>query len=578
MSKPDVKKNNKKEERRRSRRVRRRLNASLSGKNNINLYAQTVDVSSFGFKLMLESGASVAPGDCYKISFNEINSVSDVLLVWVRQSSDCVFVGAEKIFSGKGNISRTRLSELLFNLMDRGVSGELRFTRGSTIKSVFFNMGSIVFADSNQEFDTFPALLVRAGRISQKDFDKVWAEHMKSPDERMEKFLLEFGCLNVNDIISANAFRTKEIVKGIFGWSEGDFEFLEGQLPPVESCKLDISNADLIVSGIRMTSLDRLKKILSSIMDIPLSVSTDPLHLFQSVTLTEEERAVMKLVDGRTSINQIVKKCGFTEEAALSALSVLTGSYLVELGESIVESEILEGGESISEVAEIEARIDKAHFQLNSKNNYEILGVSSSSDYNEIRKAYYSMARDFHPDLHHRLGKGYESKLNDIFSRINDAHDLLSDESRRKKYDEKLEAKRIKSVLSSKKGPRYKQSAGDLYRWGNIKYGKEDFPAAAEMFRMAVRLEPEKALYHFAAGKALSLIPKKLKEAEECFLKSIEKDPYNARYLLELGKLYLKARLPTRAKKIFIETLSVDPDNDAARKGIEAVNKVAAKR
>jgi len=345
----------------------------------------------------------------------------------------------------------------------------------------------------------------------------------------------------------------------------------------VESCRLDTSNADLIVAGIRMTSLDRLKEILSPIMDIPLSVSTDPLHLFQSVTLTEDEKAVVKCVDGRASLRQIVKDCAFSEETVLRAASVLTGSYLVELGESISETGVSEG-ESISEVAEIEARIDRAHFQLDSKNHYEILSLASSAGYNEIRKAYYSMARDYHPDLHHRLGKGYESKLNDIFSRVNDAHDLLSDESRRKKYDETLEAKRLGSMSSSAKGQRYKQSAGDLYKWGNIKYGKEDFAAAAEMFRMAARLEPEKGLYHFAAGKALSLVPKRLKEAEECFLKSIEKEPYNSRYLLELGKLYLKARLPTRAKKIFTEALNIDPDSDAARQGLEAVNKVAAKR
>ncbi len=565
------------EERRRSRRVRRRLNASLLGTGNRNIYARTVDVSSFGFKLMLEPGFAVAPGDKYKVSFNEINSVSDVCVVWVSSRSDCVFVGVEKVLPRQGNISTISLTELLFTLMDRRVSGELRFTRGSTIKSIFIDMGDIVFADSNQEFDTFPALLVRAGRISQTDFDNVWDAHMRSPNENMDKFLLEFGCLNADDIAGADIFRTKEIVKGIFGWSEGEFEFLEGRRPPVESGKLDVSNADLIVFGTRMISLGRLKEMLSPIIDIPLSVSTDPLHLFQSITLTEDEKTVLKLVDGRTSIRQIMNGCSLSEETVLRAASVLTGSYLVELGESIPESEIPEK-DSTSEVTEIESRIDRMHFQLDSKNHYEILGVPTSAGYDEIRKAYYSMARDFHPDLHHRLGKGYESKLNDIFSRVNDAHDLLSDELRRKKYDETLKAKRLEAVSSVKKGQGYKQSADDLYKWGNIKYGKEDFAAAAEMFRMAARLEPEKGLYHFAAGKALSLVPKRLKEAEECFLKSIEKEPYNSRYLLELGRLYLKARLPIRAKKIFKEVLNMDPDSDAARQGLAAVNKVVAKR
>ena len=63
-----------------------------------------------------------------------------------------------------------------------------------------------------------------------------------------------------------------------------------------------------------------------------------------------------------------------------------------------------------------------------SKNYYETLGVNKSASKDEIKKAFYKLAHKYHPDKK----DGNETK----FKEVNEAYQVLSDESKRSKYDQ----------------------------------------------------------------------------------------------------------------------------------------------
>ena len=70
------------------------------------------------------------------------------------------------------------------------------------------------------------------------------------------------------------------------------------------------------------------------------------------------------------------------------------------------------------------------------RNYYEMLGVNKNASSSEIKKAYRTLAIKYHPDRN--LGnKAAEEKFKDI----NEAYEVLSDQTRRVQYDESLKPK-----------------------------------------------------------------------------------------------------------------------------------------
>ena len=65
------------------------------------------------------------------------------------------------------------------------------------------------------------------------------------------------------------------------------------------------------------------------------------------------------------------------------------------------------------------------------KDYYSILGVSREASPEEIKKAFRKLARLYHPDMAQEK-TGAEEK----FKEINEAHEVLSDPGKRKKYDQ----------------------------------------------------------------------------------------------------------------------------------------------
>ncbi len=70
---------------------------------------------------------------------------------------------------------------------------------------------------------------------------------------------------------------------------------------------------------------------------------------------------------------------------------------------------------------------------IRSKNYYEILGVERNASDNEIKKAYRSLAKLYHPDIN--KSKNAEENFNKVF----EAYQLLSDKLKRRDYDKELE-------------------------------------------------------------------------------------------------------------------------------------------
>ena len=62
---------------------------------------------------------------------------------------------------------------------------------------------------------------------------------------------------------------------------------------------------------------------------------------------------------------------------------------------------------------------------------YEVLGISKGAEAQEIKKAYRKLAMKYHPDRNPG-----DKEAEEKFKEINEAYEVLSDDTKRKTYDQ----------------------------------------------------------------------------------------------------------------------------------------------
>jgi curved DNA-binding protein CbpA len=72
---------------------------------------------------------------------------------------------------------------------------------------------------------------------------------------------------------------------------------------------------------------------------------------------------------------------------------------------------------------------------IDSLSYYELLGVTPQAGADQVRKAFYRFAGDFHPDGHAMRPPAERTSINTIFKRGTEAYRVLSDASLRLRYD-----------------------------------------------------------------------------------------------------------------------------------------------
>lgn len=67
---------------------------------------------------------------------------------------------------------------------------------------------------------------------------------------------------------------------------------------------------------------------------------------------------------------------------------------------------------------------------LKQSDYYKILGVSKNSSTKDIKKAYYQLAKKYHPDTNKD-----DPNASKKFQEVSEAYEILSDDTKRKEYD-----------------------------------------------------------------------------------------------------------------------------------------------
>lgn len=201
--------------------------------------------------------------------------------------------------------------------------------------------------------------------------------------------------------------------------------------------------------------------------------------------------------------------------------------------------------------------------QLDALNYYELLGVSVDAGRRDLRSAYFSMSKRYHPDRFFRRVLGdYGMRIEKIFQRITSAYQTLSNRSKRAEYDSLMQQGREPSgtpaqastPLSQRSEPmeevaseRKREMAYQLLvRRGDAHMERGEVGSALREFRKALTLKRDHALA-LRVARTLAVSGEHLDDAV-AFARAAHKIEANSVDALRiLGELYIMKQSPSDA-------------------------------
>jgi tetratricopeptide (TPR) repeat protein len=307
----------------------------------------------------------------------------------------------------------------------------------------------------------------------------------------------------------------------------------------------------------------------------------------QGEELEQDHRTILEFIDGSTNIEEICSRSGIGDFNTLRAIYALLALRLAETGALKQTGEAKKVCDVVCDPATMNetktpgpetaglltvASLLEAHKKLAQQNHFEVLGVGRGATAQEIKKAYFILAKRYHPDRHFGPPLNeMKSELESLFNAIHEAHETLSSPDRREKYDRELAAGLQQQRVKTESDKEVSSAAAAAHFNEGVKYfTQRNFWDAEESFRWAIRFDPSNAEYVFHCAMALSHIPRRGRDTEEYFAKAIKMDPSKMSFYLEFAKFYGKLGLKAKALALYQKALKQNP---AAEKIKEAIKK-----
>ncbi len=483
-----------------------------------------------------------------------------------------------------GDIKGMTIPWLFQDLRAEKKTGTVMLSREAEAKKIYFRNGEIIYASSNLDADQLGPSLIRAGKLTEERRAAA-EEAARKTGKALGAVLVERGLITPQDLVAGAKLQVNEIVSSLYLWRDGSYRFDNGALPLAEIVPLQMNTGGLLYGGLRDLDWKVVRKSLPPLKNV-LRQAKDVVPLLQGIELDREQQTVLGLVNGERSIEEI---CALSESGDFVTLKALYVLIALRLAESIGLKTDTERAKTAhtareereeAEPAEIvvtREMIEQAYKDLDARDYYEVLGIGRNATAQEIKKSYFRLAKVYHPDRHiHSEFTDMTPMLEKIFASISEAYNVLNDDAKRDQYNIELgrgaRRPRTGERTADQRQDSQKGNAAAQFNEGLKQFKAKNYWGAEEAFRWAMRLDPSNPEYVFHLGIALANMPRRRHDAEEQFQRAIQMMPSKIDYYLELGNLYVKSGLKTKALHIYQDALKRAPNSEKVKQAISGVS------
>ncbi|MDH3687183.1 MAG: response regulator, partial [Myxococcales bacterium] len=486
----------------------------------------------------------------------------------------------------QGSLGEVPFPALLHHLHGLRASGVLHLQSGKKKKRLQLVEGRPVAVKSNLVEETLGRLLVASGRITP-DVLHASVLRVKQGQGLQGQILVAMHMLDEDDLGSALRQQAEEKFFEVFGWEEGQFRFQRGvRVKGASTLSLKGSPANLISRGVQMrVPQAHIDKFFRERGDCRISPSESPFYRFQDIALDETDQALLGSIDGKSTLGDLLpldqrarrlvyawhaielvdlERSSRTQRPGVRRERVST-SGSDALPRAVARSVRQRNAQSAPRVvappgsqptspeevshADLRALSEK----LRGRDHFEVLGVVRTAGEEEVRTAYFELAKTTHPDRFTGASEAIRRVAEEVFGTISQAYETLGNRDRRVAYL-RAERDRERDEAAVEEAERAVMAEVE-YQKGLTRMKSKNYSDALACFDRAVAHYPEEAEYLAWRGWAFYLdAPNavgRIGEARHCLLQARKLAPDNEKVYLFLGRLFRAEGRNANAEKMF---------------------------
>jgi hypothetical protein len=229
-----------------------------------------------------------------------------------------------------GNLKTVSPADIFQLIVTSKKTGALSIAKNDSRRFIYFQNGLLTFASSSDKQDMFGSLLLKKGKITKPELDAILKE--KHEGKKLGQVLVEKDILTRDEVFDCLKMQIDEIVYSLFGWKDGDFEFIEGKMPPPDVILTELNPMNMIMEGMRrIDEWTELKKILPA-DDAQIELVLDPVMKNEEMRLSKDEFIALALIGSGKRFSKIIEESFLDQFQTCKALANLLQMGLIKVG------------------------------------------------------------------------------------------------------------------------------------------------------------------------------------------------------------------------------------------------------
>jgi hypothetical protein len=269
-----------------------------------------------------------------------------------------------------GNLKTMLPGDLLQWLSLGQKTGTLVISNKRVEKKIFFRKGRIISSASNDPREYLGQFLMSHGYLSEPELKKAMEVQVQS-GILLGKILVMIDVISQENLQRLMRLKAEEEIYDIFLWQDGDFVFLDDELPTQEMIPLTVDVTGIIMEGTRrVDEWGRIRELIPHEAVVPV-----PLKEMDAVD-EEVEEQIVRAIDGKRTIAEIVlesRSSPFVVSSTVAALMRYGQVRLADPGEQkaakVAEENAADGvtRREFNEDDEIQALLNAAQAALRAR-------------------------------------------------------------------------------------------------------------------------------------------------------------------------------------------------------------------